>query len=439
MKFDNALFKPLTDIFERIYLTGGGVIDLIQAKSVKDWDLEVYGYDFEEMAKILTDNGFDFFRDEKWGVIKLKINGVDFDLTVPRTENKIGKGHKGFSVEFPKLTPLEASSRRDFTINSMMIELSTGKLLDPWNGQDHLEKGILKPVNNSRFMEDPIRIFRAANMLARKVQYPDPVLYTLAQKFSETRAEIPQEAIFAELNKVMIGSHPSKAFEYLERAGWSWPELGCLKYLNENPVHHPEGDTFTHTMLVIDEAAKLRHLVPGEWQRAYMYGMLLHDVGKAVTMGPTGSAIGHEEAGVEIAEKFLKDLKAPNKLIKQVSLIVKYHMRVNLLHAAGAKKKAYRRLAQYVPLDVLALVARADSIGRLGANRHHPASDYVLNELKDDPVPVEPIFKGRHLIEMGHLPGTHFSNLLKRAYEFQLEGLSFEAIRSEMKTISERL
>lgn len=423
--------RPLTNLLGEVYLTGGGVIDLILNREIMDLDLEVYGHTLDSIADLLTRVHCGFFKDDKWGVIKLKLNGVKVDLTVPRVENKVDKGHQGFAASFPNMTPQEASSRRDFTINSMMYSLTTGELLDFWGGMDDLNDGILRPVNPDRFMEDPVRIFRAANMLARKVPNPHPVLYELAQE-RHLRAEVPAEAIFAELNKAMTG-YPSRSFEFLERAGWSWPELSALKNLRENPKYHPEGDTFTHTLLSLDRAAEYRDHLPAEWQLGYMYGMLLHDVGKLVTM-INGRAHGHDEAGVEIAQSFMEGLRAPRKLIDQVAKVVKYHMRGNLLFANQAKRSAYRRLSRHIPLEVLGYVAKADSLGRLNAKTDHPASERCFS-LMDDPVVTEPLLKGRHLIQMGMTPGPHFSEILEAAYDLQMEGMDFDSIYKEIERL----
>ena len=220
-----------------------------------------------------------------FGVLKTVIQDIEIDLSVPRRENKVGIGHKGFEVELDMaMTPLEAGRRRDLTINSMYLNMHNGELVDPFNGLDDLQNGILRATDYNTFVEDPLR-----------------------EKMTDEFYELPAERVFSEWEKLLLkADKPSMGLQFLRDCGWlkHFPELNDLIGCPQNPIWHPEGDVWVHTCMVIDQAAKLRDQLPNsDWRLAFMFGALLHDVGKPSTTTPDLRAYGHDAAGVPIAEE----------------------------------------------------------------------------------------------------------------------------------------
>ena len=128
-------------------LVGGAVIDMIQKRMPKDWDLEVFGLGYDSLAALFSDLNPKLV-GKQFGVIKLTVDDLDVDVNVPRIDNKVGVGHDGFECDFdPMMTVEEAARRRDFSINALAIDLRTGEVVDPYGGLADLEAGVLRATD----------------------------------------------------------------------------------------------------------------------------------------------------------------------------------------------------------------------------------------------------------------------------------------------------
>jgi len=150
-------------------IVGGSVRDYLYAKDINDFDIEVYGIsDFNELGNILSKYGEINVVGKSFGVLKLKVDGDIYDFSFPRLENKIGIGHKGFKVKIDSsLTYKEAAKRRDFTINSIGYDYKDNKFLDPYNAIEDIKSKILKHIDDKKFCEDPLRVYRAIQLCGR--------------------------------------------------------------------------------------------------------------------------------------------------------------------------------------------------------------------------------------------------------------------------------
>ena len=420
----------------RALLVGGAVVDIIQGRDPKDWDLEVHGLELCALEDALAE----FAPCEvgrSFGIFKVRVEGFDVDLSIPRRDNRTGSGHKGFTVECdPTLTPKEAARRRDFTINSLFLDLETGDIVDPFGGLADLEAGILRATDPAKFVEDPLRALRAVQLLARKAQPVDPATVELIRGKVGEFDTLPRERVFEEWSKLLLKAEkPSIGLEFLRECGWlvHFPELEALIDCPQNPEWHPEGDVWIHNCLVVDAAAQVRHEIPEDWRLAFMLGALLHDVGKpSTTVLPVCTAHGHDAKGVPIARAFLDRITNQTELISRVEALVLNHLRPFQL-VGKAKPAAWKRLHRKVGrLDVLGWLSRADWAGRGGRDPltpaengvtvEHPASEACFsffNELGDEP--IKPVILGRHLIAEGHKPGRAFAPALAAAFEAQLD------------------
>ena len=146
---------------------GGYVRDKIMGIESKDIDIEVFKIDIDTLIDILSEFGKVDLVGKSFGVLKLHYKGNDFDFSLPRRENKVGVGHKKFDVKPDKnMTVPEAAERRDFTINAISIDTITGEMIDPYNGIQAIQSGILKNTSN-KFKEDPLRVLRGFQFAAR--------------------------------------------------------------------------------------------------------------------------------------------------------------------------------------------------------------------------------------------------------------------------------
>jgi tRNA nucleotidyltransferase (CCA-adding enzyme) len=410
------------------YLVGGAVIDILQDRELKDWDIEVYKLSLEQLQSILSTHGKPSLVGKSFGVIKIRIDEIEYDFSIPRKENRSGVGHKDFNIELvPFISHKEAAERRDLTINSMFYNLLDGTFKDPYNGMADLEAGVLRHVSD-KFTEDPLRVLRIMQLLPRKGNRVDAKTIELCRSLSPEFPSLVKERVFEEWNKLMRSPKPSRGLYFLEKCDWiKWfPDLDALRETGQNPEHHPEGSVWTHTLMVVNNAAQLRKDVPEEWQLAYMYGTLLHDVGKPSTTLEDFTAYGHEDVGEAIAVEFMRRLTDDKDLIEKVASIVGNHMRPWNLTSGGGKKSAWKRLHNDIPLNIIGMVSKADgsaSRGRSLGDYHKPSEKCfeVFEELGAIEDKIPPVLMGRDLIEAGIEPGPQFKEILDQAYNIQIE------------------
>ena len=246
------IVKAIEKANGKCLLIGGGVIDTILNIPVKDWDIEVYGLSYNDLLELLTVFGKPNLVGKSFGIIKVTVNNIDFDFSIPRIENRVGVGHKGFIVELkPELTPKEAALRRDITINSMYIDLHNGELIDPFNGQEDLFNGVIRVTNSATFTEDPLRVLRIMQILPRKGRIVDANTIELCKTMINEFDLLPKERVFEEFKKLLLKAKmPSLGLQFLKDCGWiiHFPELEALIGCKQHPKWHPEGDVWAHTL-----------------------------------------------------------------------------------------------------------------------------------------------------------------------------------------------
>lgn len=419
----------------QIYLVGGWVRDFLLDCPSQDFDLEVYGLEMEKLFNILTRYAKPNLVGKAFGVITMRIDGRAYDFAFPRTENKTGPGHKGFAVSAdPFLTFPQASSRRDFTINSMGLRLPDLELADPHGGRRDLEARVLRHVSRA-FSEDPLRVLRAVQFAARFELDIAPETQDLCRTLS--LSELPMERIWGELRKLLLKARrPSLGLEWMRKLGLLdyFPELKALIGVQQDPEWHPEGDVWIHNNMVVDEAAKLRRFDLGESENlALMLGALCHDFGKPLTTvfseGRWRSP-GHDVRGEEPTRSFLARLTREADLVETVVGFVREHLKPALLYRARheVKASAIRRLALKVDIEKVVRVARADHFGRTTPDalaREFPAGDWLLDQSRRldvlDSKP-KPWLTGKQLLTLGAKPGPEMGRLIAEGFELQLEG-----------------
>ena len=421
----------------RSFYVGGYVRDALMGRENKDVDMEVHGVTPQQLKDILDGLGQRITIGESFGIFNLK--GYSVDIAMPRKEEARGAGHRDFDIFVDPFIGTEgAARRRDFTVNALMQDVLTGEIVDHFGGREDLQRGILRHVNDASFAEDPLRVLRGAQFAAR-------FHFTVAEETVELcrtmdLRPLPRERIEGELKKALLKAEkPSVFFEILrktEQLDHWFPELAALIGVPQNPVFHGEGDVWNHTMLVLDEAAKLRHRV----QEPYwlMLAALTHDFGKAVCTEERNGVIHayeHEERGLPLAEDFLRRITSENKLIRYVLNLVELHMKPNTAAEANASPKTTMRMFdRAVDPEALLCIALADDLGRIaekptGANE--PFLRQRLEQFRERM--AQPYVMGRDLIEAGLRPNEDFSLLLDYAHKLRLAGIpKEEALRQTL-------
>jgi len=422
----------------RALLVGGCVRDLLMGVMPKDWDLEVYGLQPARLREVLDKFGTVNVVGEAFSVYKLD---RDIDVSIPRHDRKSGKGHRGFVIEGdPEMEPAEAARRRDFTVNAIMQDPLSGELIDPYDGRADLSNGILRAVSTDTFAEDSLRVLRAAQFAARFEFVVDAITERLCR--NTDLSDLPSERIWGEIEKLLLRArHPSIGFTYLRKFGVLeklFPEIAALVDVPQDPEWHPEGEVFTHTLLVLDRARELIDDLPYAKQVTVMLAALAHDFGKPATtefIEGRWRSRGHEEAGVAPTESFLDRLNlyslAGYDVRSQVTAIVRDHLKPGEFYKKRAEvgDGAFRRLARKCEPDLLYRVARADSLGRnsedvprekwYGAEAQEWFIERV-RELKIEQGPPPPLLMGRHVLELGLPPGPKIGEITQTVYEMQL-------------------
>ena len=412
----------------RAYYVGGFVRDRIMGRECKDIDIEVYGITPAELRGLLSELGEVYDRGAAFGVLGLLHS--DIDIAMPRTESRTGSRHRDFDVSVdPFLEPARACLRRDFSINAMLMDVLSGEILDFYGGREDLKAGVIRCVNAQTFIEDALRVFRAAQFAARFGAEIEEETLALCKEMDVSTLSC--ERVLAETEKALLKAEkPSMYFRTLREMNHLkefYPEIEGMIGVAQNPQFHPEGDVFEHTMLVLDAAADLRDR--SEWPLGFMVSALIHDVGKCVAtqVQPNGriTAYGHEVLGLDMAKQQMKRLTGNEKLIRYVLNMTRLHMRPNMLAGSNSKKKKTRALfdESLSPNDLI-LLSRADATGMLSAPYDERYESWLRERLADYRACVaRPMVTGDDLVAAGLKPGAAFAALLRRGRLLHFAGL----------------
>jgi tRNA nucleotidyltransferase (CCA-adding enzyme) len=440
-----AALAALRSAGGRPRVVGGSVRDWLLGLEPKDFDIEVYGLDYEALGRALAPFGPTDLVGRSFGVLKVRLNGTEYDFSLPRRESKTGAGHRGFAVApDPSLTEAEAAARRDFTINAMAYDPLEQRLLDFHGGADDLKKKILRHTSPA-FVEDPLRVLRGFQLAARFEFSLAPETAALGRSIADTFGELPVERVWGEWDKwATKASKPSAGIAVLKQTGWlkHFPEIAALDGVPQEPEWHPEGDVLVHTNHCLNALVGLDSWQAGTsfTRRILSFSVLAHDFGKATTTKQAERrgklrwvSPEHEAAGGPLTESFLQRIGAPLELIPRVRQLVVNH----LLHHQGAetyRDTTVRRLARKIEpatLDELIAVMQADHLGRppLVSAETVRRLDHLraaAQRLELEHVAPKPIVLGRHLISLGVQPGPQFKPALEAAFESQLDGAFYD-------------
>ena len=435
-----ALARAINSAGGRALLIGGCVRDALMGKAPKDWDIEVYNLAPERLREVLDQFGPVNAVGESFTVYKL---GRHLDVSIPRRERKAGRGHKAFIIEGdPAMSVVEATRRRDFTINAISQDPLTGELIDPFSGRRDIEQRVLRAVSTETFSEDSLRVLRAAQFASRFHFEIDTDTVELCRAID--LSDLPSERIWGELEKLLMqSSQPSIGLEWMHKLGVIeklFPEIQALIEVPQDPEWHPEGDVFVHTKLVIDRASELIDDLSYPRQVTVMLAALAHDFGKPPTtqfLEGRWRSRGHEEAGVAPTESFLDRINVHTidgyDVRSQVIALVREHLKPGEFYKKRDEvgEGAFRRLARRCEPSLLYRVAKADSLGRnadwvpreqwYGAE----AQEWFIQrtrELEVEQRPPDPILLGRHLLDLGVEPGPAIGEITRAVYEMQLDG-----------------
>jgi tRNA nucleotidyltransferase (CCA-adding enzyme) len=377
------LCRKIKDIGGQPYVVGGYVRDLLMGRQSSDVDIVVVGLaeDFRSAWRKLIDA----FPGSGVSVVGNKfpvfiIN--ETEIALARTEKKAGPGHKGFVWTADNVTLKDDLGRRDLTVNAMAMDPFTNEIIDPFNGKEDIEDGVLTAVG-PHFGEDPLRVMRAARFAAQLEMTIGENLVHESSKVLNELQSLSGERVWMELTKALASNKPSRFFRALDKLqalSILFPEIDNLKGRVQPPQYHPEGDAYVHTLLVIDRARELG----GDPET--MFAAMCHDLGKAVTDDYNlPHHYNHEALGVPLVHKVCDRLKAPNSFRVAAAMTAKEHLNIHRFSGLKPTKKVrlltrLNAIQDDTLLRRIALASQADAQGR-GPNlidKPYPSRDNVI-------------------------------------------------------------
>lgn len=401
------------------YLVGGCVRDMILDIEPKDYDVEIYGINYDNLLDKIFHLGKIDLVGKSFGVMKLRIGETEFDLTLPRIENRIGVGHTDFEVMFDEsIRPIDACYRRDFTMNAMLMDMG-GNIIDFFGGQQHLKQRWLHPVSDA-FAEDALRVLRGMQFASRFNMTASGVMCVMAHEMYDDFYSLSVDRIYAEWVKWANGPYPQKGIEFLDDCGWlgHFKQIWNLKGTPQNPKYHSEGDVYVHTMLVLEYAQV--HCDP-----VLNFAALCHDFGKVthtIIDEETGeiSSPGHSDP--TLTRDFCAAIGLPEEMTVRIASLVREHMIATDEINPRMVRRLLTRLPNPVDFERLCQLLCADRIGKIPVGNIAGVEKMreIFQELGEIHS-IRPIIMGRHLLALGYEPGPPIGKALKAAFDVQID------------------
>lgn len=386
----DIIFDKLNKYDIKSIIVGGYIRDKLLNRVSKDIDIEVYGTNsLSKLEEILKEFGSVNSVGRSFGVCKLKIDDLDLDFSLPRSDSKISKGHRGFTIKTDtSLDFKSASSRRDFTINAMGYDVQERKILDPFYGREDLKDAKLKAVDILKFGEDPLRILRAIQFASRFNFSLDKTLFLKCKELIQNGAlkELAKERVFDEISKLLLKSKK--------------PSLGILLLKEMEGFSHFKELSLLSSQELKNSLNSLDYLsnFPQEKNRlTLMLSLLTYRLSKKDTLN------------------FLNLLSDKKELINQITKLKE--SQGTLLINSSNDYELYK-LATHVEIELYLSLLNALEIGKnrdkIIRLKNRAKELGILNKK------VDAILKGRDLITYGLKPSKEFSQLLNEAYEAQI-------------------
>jgi len=390
-----ALKKSIVDrLLERgkLYEVGGCVRDQLLGIGVaeKDRDYLVTQIPIDQLILLLREFGRVDLVGKSFGVIKFTAhsNGSGpyptVDIALPRREFSTGTAHRDFKVDFDhKLSVEEDLRRRDFTINAIARDLGTGDLIDPLDGESDIQKRNLRMISKQSFKDDPLRILRGIQFVARFSLNVDPGTQKAMREFAPLMKSVSLERVNEELNKMLVrAERPSVGLDLMNRVGlleMLIPELAESIGVDQPGGYHAY-DVFEHLLKTTDAAKPNLRL---------RWAALLHDVTKPRAKrveGDKATFYGHEVSGAKTARTILKRLRYANDFIDEVTILVERHM-FTIPPTDKGLRRLLRRTGPELIFDLLDL-RRADVEGQGMGNPTDDVDEFekrIREELDREP------------------------------------------------------
>jgi putative nucleotidyltransferase with HDIG domain len=396
------------------YLVGGCVRDMLLGRTPKDFDVATDARP-DRVSEL-------FERSEQvgahFGVVLVRENTSQVEVATFRSDASYSDGRRPDAVRF-EIEPRQDVLRRDFTINALLLDPDTNEVLDFTGGREDLRRRVIRAIGDpeERFQEDHLRLIRAVRFAARLGFEIETETMAALRRLHPLIEKVSLERVRDELARILTEGGARRGFELLDETGLLGdilPEVAAMKGVAQPPEFHPEGDVWTHTLLLLE---KLRH--PTVTLAA---GALLHDVGKPPTFRVADRIRfdGHVEEGVRLAHGILTRLRFSADQIAQIEALIANHMRFK--DAGQMRESTMKRFLRMENFAEHVELHRLDCLSSNGKLETYKRVMARLAELGEEDLRPKPLLTGRDLIEQGYAPGPAFAKMLAAVEDAQLEG-----------------
>ncbi len=344
--------------------------------------------------------------------------GAHVEVATFRSDLEYLDGRHPEGVRF-ETDPEQDVLRRDFTINALLMDPATGEVLDFAGGRADLATQVIRAIGDPerRFQEDHLRLLRAVRFATRFGFAIEPGTFAAIRALAPLILNVSAERVRDEISRILTEGNARRGLELLDSTGLLehvLPELSAMKGVEQPPEFHPEGDVWTHTLIMMEG---LR-----EPPITLALGVLLHDVGKPATFRVAERIRfdGHVEKGIEIAHGLLTRLRYPNHVMEQVEALIGNHMKFS-----DVPRMRQSRLKRFIRMPDFEEHMELHRLDCLSSHRNLHNYDFVRRKQEETPPeqlrPV-PLITGRDLIAEGYKPGPMFGIVLSEIEDAQLDG-----------------
>ncbi len=409
-----AVIRKLREHGHAAYWVGGCVRDELLGRPVKDRDVATSALPQDVLALFPGSRRL----GERFGVVAVREGDEVTEVATFRRDFGYTDGRRPDSVSYTN-DPQVDVQRRDFTVNGILHDPLTGAHIDHVQGLPDLRRRVIRAIGDprQRFREDRLRMLRAVRLAASLEFEIEPGTFAAVREQAADIDRVAPERVRDELTRILTDGSPGRGFELLDQSGLLvrlLPEVVALRGVEQPPVYHPEGDVWTHTMLMLDRLSQTTG--PLAW------GVLLHDIGKPDTYSRTDRIRfhGHVERGIELAEGICTRLRFSNADRKHIVALVGNHMKF-----MSVREMRPARLRKFVDqpgfADHLEL-HRVDCLSSHGRLENHEFALAAFRTMEREEAPLRKILTGRDLIAAGYPPGPLFGEILAAVEERRLDG-----------------
>lgn len=420
MRPEEQLARDIVDVLRAnghvAYFVGGCVRDKLLGIDCKDFDVATDAPP-DRVQKL-------FPRSEavgaSFGVVLVKSDDAVVETATFRKDFDYRDGRRPERVSFTSSAE-EDVQRRDFTINGLLYDPVAGKVIDYVGGQRDLEARDIRAIGepSERFEEDHLRMLRAVRFAARLAFMIEPKTLGAIIQNADKIKRIAPERIRDELNRILTEGAARRGFELLHETGLLeqiLPEVKRLQGVEQPPEYHPEGDVWTHTLLMLEG-------LPKGVCVTLAIGVLLHDIGKPDTFERGSDRIrfhGHVERGLKIGEQICRRLRYSNAETEQILSLIGNHMK--FMHLSEMRPGKLKRFLRQPGFDEQLELHRLDCASSHGKLDNYDFARETLEGLSEEELRPAPLITGTDLIAAGFEPGPRFTEILAAVEEGQLDG-----------------